>query len=57
MITKKLNLSLIGPLQTNKIKTALDLIFSIHSIDRKKLVDKIKNILRKLKKLMNFLFK
>ena len=48
---KEIKLSLIGPLQTNKIKLALDLFCSIHSIDREKLVlksskypEKIKNI-------------
>ena len=48
---KDINLSLIGPLQTNKVKTALDLFSSIHTIDRKKLVDKIKSYPEKLKKI------
>ena len=48
---KNINLSLIGPLQTNKVKTALDLFSSIHTIDRKKLVDKIKSYPEKLKRI------
>ena len=48
---KDINLSLIGPLQTNKVKTALDLFSSIHTIDRKKLVDKIKSYPEKLKRI------
>lgn len=36
-----ISLSLIGPLQTNKTKIALNLFDSIQSIDRKKLVDEI----------------
>ena len=44
-------LSLIGPLQTNKVKIALDLFSSIHTIDRKKIVDKISQYPEKLKKI------
>ena len=39
--TKKINLHLIGPLQTNKVKDALFLFDTIQSIDREKLVDEI----------------
>lgn len=38
----QINLDLIGPLQTNKVKIALQLFDNIHSVDRKKLVDEIK---------------
>ena len=39
--TKEINLHLIGPLQTNKVKDALFLFDTIQSIDREKLVDEI----------------
>ena len=38
---EEINLHLIGPLQTNKVKEALMLFDTIESIDRKKLVDEI----------------
>ena len=38
----KINLSLIGPLQSNKVKQALTLFDTIQSIDRNKIVDEIK---------------
>ena len=38
---KNINLHLIGPLQTNKVKDALSLFDTIQSIDREKLVDEI----------------
>lgn len=38
---EKINLHLIGPLQTNKVKDALFLFNTIQSIDREKLVDEI----------------
>lgn len=38
---KKIELDLIGPLQTNKVSEALELFNTIQSLDRKKLVDKI----------------
>ncbi len=37
----KINLSLIGPLQSNKVKQALKLFDTIQSIDRNKIVDEI----------------
>ena len=37
----KINLSLIGPLQSNKVKQALNLFDKIQSIDRSKIVDEI----------------
>tara|TARA_A100000164_G_scaffold330650_1_gene319272 strand:- start:18 stop:644 length:627 start_codon:yes stop_codon:yes gene_type:complete len=37
----KINLSLIGPLQSNKVKQALNLFDTIQSIDRSKIVDEI----------------
>ena len=46
---KNIELNLIGPLQTNKTKIALDLFSSIHTIDRKKLVDKILEYPEKIK--------
>lgn len=39
--SNKVNLSLIGPLQTNKAKVALKIFDTIQTIDRKKLVDEI----------------
>ena len=51
---KNIELSLIGPLQTNKTKIALDLFSSIHTIDRKKLVDKILEYPEKIKENMEF---
>lgn len=39
--TEKIELHLIGPLQTNKVKEALILFNTIQSIDRRKLVDAI----------------
>ena len=38
---QKINLSLIGPLQSNKVKQALKLFDTIQSIDRNKIVDEI----------------
>ena len=37
----KINLNLIGPLQSNKVKQALSLFDTIQSVDRIKLVDEI----------------
>ena len=37
----KINLSLIGPLQSNKVKQALNLFDTIQSIDRSKIVDEM----------------
>ena len=51
---KNIELNLIGPLQTNKTKIALDLFSSIHTIDRKKLVDKILEYPEKIKENMEF---
>ena len=51
---KDIELNLIGPLQTNKTKIALDLFSSIHTIDRKKLVDKILEYPEKIKKNKEF---
>ncbi len=42
------DLHLIGPLQTNKVKEALILFDTIQTIDRKKLVDEIIKVSRKL---------
>ena len=41
---EKIELHLIGPLQTNKVKDALTLFNTIQSIDRKKLVDAIAKV-------------
>ena len=51
---KDIKLSLIGPLQTNKIKLALDLFCSIHSIDREKLVLKLSQYPEKIKNIDEF---
>ena len=51
---KNIELNLIGPLQTNKAKIALDLFSAIHTIDRKKLVDKILEYPEKIKKNKEF---
>ena len=45
---KNIKLHLIGRLQTNKVKLALDLFDYIHSLDSKKLADKIFNIQQQL---------
>ena len=50
----EIKLSLIGPLQTNKIKLALDLFCSIHSIDREKLVLKLSKYPEKIKNIDEF---
>ena len=44
---EKINLHLIGPLQTNKVKDALFLFNTIQSIDREKLVDEISKFIIK----------
>ena len=41
IINKNINLHLIGPLQTNKVKIALNLFNTIQTLDREKLVDEI----------------
>ena len=46
---EKIELHLIGPLQTNKVKNALTLFNTIQSIDRKKLVDAIAKVSTSLK--------
>ena len=46
---EKIELHLIGPLQTNKVKDALILFNTIQSIDRKKLVDTIAKVSTSLK--------
>ena len=46
---EKIELHLIGPLQTNKVKDALILFNTIQSIDRKKLVDAIAKVSTSLK--------
>lgn len=43
---EKINLHLIGPLQTNKTKDALKLFDTIQSIDREKLVNEISNFMK-----------
>ena len=42
----KINLHLIGPLQTNKVKEALHLFNTIQSVDREKLVDEISKFIK-----------
>lgn len=41
IINQNINLNLIGPLQTNKVKIALNLFNTIQTLDREKLVDEI----------------
>ena len=43
----KINLHLIGPLQTNKVKEALHLFDTIQSVDREKLVEEISKFIKK----------
>lgn len=45
---KNIHLSLIGPLQTNKVNLALQLFDDIQSIDRIKLIDEIEKQLKKI---------
>ena len=47
----KINLHLIGPLQTNKLKDALYLFNTIQSIDREKLVEEISKFIKKSDKI------
>jgi len=42
----KVHLSLIGPLQSNKVKTALEIFDSIQTIDRIKLIDEIQRCIQ-----------
>ena len=48
---KKINLQLIGHLQTNKVKDALGLFNTIQSIDREKLVNEISKFLKQDKEI------
>ena len=43
----KINLHLIGPLQTNKVKDALHLFNTIQSVDREKLIEEISKFIKK----------
>ena len=47
----KINLHLIGPLQTNKVKDALKLFNTIQSVDREKLVEEISKVTKKSDKI------
>jgi len=49
-----LELHLIGPLQTNKVKSALELFTSIHTIDRLNLVNKLVRNEEGIKKIKEF---
>ena len=51
---ENLELHLIGPLQTNKVKPALELFTSIHTIDRLSLVDKLVRNEEGIKKIKEF---
>ena len=51
---ENLELHLIGPLQTNKVKSALELFTSIHTIDRLSLVDKLVRNEEGIKKIKEF---
>jgi len=48
LLNLKLDLHLIGPLQTNKVKLALNLFNTIQSIDREKLVNEIVKVKNKV---------
>lgn len=50
----KIKLSLIGPLQSNKVKLALNIFDEIQSIDRKKIVDEIIKLRTPQTKTKNF---
>ena len=50
----KIKLHLIGKLQTNKAKLAVNLFDFIHSLDRKKLANKISNEQQKINKNVKF---
>jgi pyridoxal phosphate enzyme (YggS family) len=47
----KINLHLIGQLQTNKVKDALHLFNTIQSVDREKLVEEISKVIKKSDKI------
>ena len=51
---ENLELHLIGPLQTNKVKSALELFTSIHTIDRLNLVNKLVRNEEGIKKIKEF---
>ena len=51
LLKKKIKLSLIGPLQSNKTLLALEVFDSIQSIDRIKIIDEISKYLNKEKKI------
>lgn len=51
LLKKKIKLSLIGPLQSNKTLLALEIFDSIQSIDRIKIIDEISKYLNKEKKI------
>ena len=51
---ENLELHLIGPLQTNKVKSALELFTSIHTIDRLNLVNKLVRNEKGIKKIKEF---
>ena len=46
-IIDKVNLHLIGPLQTNKVKDALQIFNTIQSVDREKLINEISKVMKK----------
>jgi uncharacterized pyridoxal phosphate-containing UPF0001 family protein len=54
---KNLEIRLIGPLQTNKVKQALNLFDVIETIDREKLAKEIAKSLMKMLKLKAFIYK
>ena len=51
---ENLELHLIGPLQTNKVKPALELFTSIHTIDRLSIIDKLVRNEEGIKKIKEF---
>ena len=58
LINENLELHMIGPLQTNKVKMALKIFDTIQSIDRYSLVDEICKVSSKIYAAQkNFIFK
>ena len=53
----QVKLHMIGKLQTNKVRQAVDLFDYIHSVDNYKLAEKISREIFKKKKKLKFLFK
>ena len=57
LTNKEIKLHMIGKLQSNKVKQAVNLFDYIHSLDSTKLAEKISNEEKKIKKKLNYSFK